>query len=443
MTAPDERAFRALLRWYPRRWRDRNERVVLGTMLDAAEVRGQRIPDASMRRAAMIQGLGARLDRRTAIIAASLAVAFGLAGIPLMLAGAGSVGLIPAFGAAPLLMLFSVACTLRVRGMLSAPEALAALALAIPAAAFSTLAALSWSYGFDEADAGSTRSWFSHAFVWFVAFAWLASATWGAVVVGGMLRSLTVPAGLSRLVGGGLVFIAYPLLAFSLLSPATGSLLSLATLGAATLLTRERTAADVEPPTVRAATAPRAGRASILVCAAVSTVVGVGAIIFALTGSEWTGGALDTTEAMRVGIAAGFLAALPCCVAVWLMRRDGHPAVDAWGPPSLITAGLLIAAAENVIGGGDGNRIVWALMVAALPIGGAVAWILAMGRWAPPAVRTTIALMCGASIFVLAASIQMLPFVLPLGALVLTIGEARRFSMRRGHGPRTSRAAAA
>lgn len=444
MTAPDERAFRALLRWYPRIWRERNEEVVLCTMLDDAEARGQRIPDASLRRSAIVQGLGARLDRRTAIIAASLAVSFGLAGIPLLFMGAGPIGLIPGFGVAPLFMLVAIAATLRTRGILSAPEALAAFVLALPAAAFSTLAALSWYVGFDEADAGTTRSGFAQVFLWLVTAAWLAAAAWGAVAAGGVLRTLKMPTMWARLGGAGCTIVAYPFLAFTLMNPTAGAFLALATLGSVILLTRPKpTTAAALPPHTPVARTPRPARMSVLVCAAVSTVAGMAAIIFALTGSGWTDGALDSTEAMRAGIVAGFASVLPYCAAIGLMRTQTHRAINAWGPPSLIAIALLIAATENLIGGGDGNRIVWALMIAALPLGGAVAWILAVGHWAPRVVQTTIAALCGASVLVLGVSIHMLAFALPLAALVLAIGEARRLSHARTRRAWPSRAAAA
>ena len=444
MTAPNERAFLALLRWYPRRWRERNERVVLGTMLDDAEARGQRIPDASMRRAAVVQGLGARLDRRTAIIAASLAVACGLAGMPLLFVGGGSIWLIAGFGVAPLLMLSSIAATLRTRGLLSSVEALAALSLALPATALATLAALSWSVGFDEADAGITRGWFAQAFIWFAAVAWVAATAWGAVAVGGMLRALAISRVWARVGGAALTGVAYPFLAITLMNPASGTLLALASLGAAILLTRPvPVAGDAARPTALAPRTPRPARLSVLICALVSTVAGGGSVVFALTGSGWTGGAMDSTEAMRAGIVAGFVSALPYCASIGLMRAQNHRAIDAWGPPSLIALALLIAATENVIGNGDGNRIVWALLIAALPLGGAVAWTLAVGRWAPRVVQTTIAALCGASVLIIGASIQALPFVLPIAALVLAIGEARRLGGRRARRAGPPRAAAA
>jgi hypothetical protein len=444
MMAPDERSFRALLRWYPRRWRERNERVVLGTMLDDAEARGQRIPDASMRRAAIVQGLGARLDRRTAIVAASLAVALGFAGMPLLFTGGGSIWLIVGFGVAPFLMLSSIAATLRTRGLLSGLEALAALSLALPATAFSTLATLSLSVGFDEADAGITRGWFTQAFIWFAAVAWFAATASGAVVVGGMLRALAISTVWARVGGAALTGVAYPFLAITLMNPASGTLLALASLGAAILLTRPMpVAGNAARSAASAEGTPRVARVSVLICALVSTVAGAASVVFALTGSGWIGGAMDSTEAMRAGIVAGFVSALPYCVAIGLMRAQYHRPIHAWGPPTLIALALLIAATENVIGNGDGNRIVWALMIAALPLGGAVAWMIVLGRWASRVVRTTIAALCGASVLMIGLAIQTLPFVLPIAALILAVGEARRLMFLRTRRARPPRAAAA
>ena len=136
---------------------------------------------------------------------------------------------------------------------------------------------------------------------------------------------------------------------------------------------------------------------------------------------------------MRFGIVAGFIAALPYCATIGLMRSAHHRALHAWGPALLIAGGFVIAATENIVGGGDGNRIVWALLIAGLPLGGAVTWILSTGRWAARTVQTTIAIMCGAAVVVTALAIQMLPFLLPIAALILAVGEGRRLSARRTH----------
>ena len=428
MTAPNESAFRALVRWYPRAWRERNEEIVLGTMLDDAEARGIETPDASLRRTAITEGLGSRLDRRAGIVTASLSVALAVAGIPLMLLGVGTVWLVPGFGICPLLLLIAIVAALRTRGMISAGEALTGIALAVPATALSALAALSWSVGFDEADAGITGGWFSQAFVWFAAAAWFAATAWGAVVLGGTFRSAAVVTAWSRLLVAACVVIAYPFVVFSLLSPATGALLAIATLGATVLATRSTPIAGV--PSSRAIARRRPARRSVLLCAVASAVAGAGAIAFSLTGSSWPGATWDGTEAMRFGIVIGFVAALPLCAAIGLMRSVDHRSLHAWGPAALVAGAFIVVAIENTIGDGDGNRIVWALMIAGLPLGGAVTWILLTGRWATRPVQTTIAIMCGAAVAISTLAIQMLPFLLPIAAVVLAIGEARRLRDR-------------
>ncbi len=438
MTSPNESAFRALLRWYPRRWRERNAEVVLGTMLDDAAARGLQTPDASMRRGAIVHGLGARLDRRAAIVAAFLASAVAVAGIPLMFLGVGTAWLIPGFGVGPLFILVAIVAALRARGIISAAEALAGASLALPTTTLSALVALSWSVGFDEADGGITRGWFAQAFLWFAAAAWLAAMAWGAVVVGGMLRTAAMPAVWARPAGAACAAVAYPFLAFSLLSPASAALLAITTLGSVILLARPRAPiSNPAPPAPRAARTTRPASRTVLICAVASAVAGAAAIAFALTGSAWPGSTLDGTEAMRFGIVAGFVAALPYCAAIGLLRSVHHRPLHAWGPALLIAGGFVIAATENIIGGGDGNRIVWALLIAGLPLGGAVTWILSTGRWAARTIQKTIATMCGAAVVVSAMAIQMLPFLLPIAALILAVGEGRRLSTRthHDHGP--------
>jgi hypothetical protein len=61
MSAPLEREYRRALRWYPRRWRASNEDVMLGTLLDVAQERGERTPTRSDLRSLRLHGLAARL----------------------------------------------------------------------------------------------------------------------------------------------------------------------------------------------------------------------------------------------------------------------------------------------------------------------------------------------------------------------------------------------
>jgi hypothetical protein len=57
-----EQAYRAALRWYPGRWRDRNEDVVVGTLLDVADAEGRQAPTREELRDLRRSGLAARAD---------------------------------------------------------------------------------------------------------------------------------------------------------------------------------------------------------------------------------------------------------------------------------------------------------------------------------------------------------------------------------------------
>lgn len=78
-----ESQYRQLLRWYPRRWRARNEQAVIGVLLDQAENDGRKTPTVADRASLIGGGLHERLlraERPSAltVVALSTAVAFSL-----------------------------------------------------------------------------------------------------------------------------------------------------------------------------------------------------------------------------------------------------------------------------------------------------------------------------------------------------------------------------
>jgi hypothetical protein len=85
MTA--EQAYRAALRWYPRSWRNQNEDVVVGTLLDVADAEGRVTPARDELRDLRQSGLSARADvillgairDRVAAISLGAGTAFALA----------------------------------------------------------------------------------------------------------------------------------------------------------------------------------------------------------------------------------------------------------------------------------------------------------------------------------------------------------------------------
>ncbi|QCR18463.1 hypothetical protein [Agrococcus sp. SGAir0287] len=74
MSALEER-FRALLRWYPRAWRERDGEVLLATLLDDAEARGLEEPTAADAWSIRVHGLAARMTPATAALAAAVGLA--------------------------------------------------------------------------------------------------------------------------------------------------------------------------------------------------------------------------------------------------------------------------------------------------------------------------------------------------------------------------------
>jgi hypothetical protein len=61
MSAPLENEYRKALRWYPNRWRTRNEDAVVGTLLDVAEDRGESSPSKDDLRNLRARGIQERL----------------------------------------------------------------------------------------------------------------------------------------------------------------------------------------------------------------------------------------------------------------------------------------------------------------------------------------------------------------------------------------------
>lgn len=98
-----ERHYRALLRWYPRSWRQRSGDALVGTMLDVAESEGRSAPTRAERSSAVRHGLTARVDQaldarvRDAMATIGLSVGTGFWVIVLILNGLAPWGAGPGF----------------------------------------------------------------------------------------------------------------------------------------------------------------------------------------------------------------------------------------------------------------------------------------------------------------------------------------------------------
>ncbi|WP_424445595.1 hypothetical protein [Microbacterium sp. CH-015] len=452
----DDDPFRRLLRWYPASWRRAHGDIVAGMLRDVAEATGGAAPSPAERRSARIEGLAHHLDRRLALVAAVAAVVLAAAGfilylvVPAILQS--TAGVLPWEGgptamsvvaavtifSVPLFVAMSLIATLRVRGLRAGP-ALASLVIATLATVLLAGAGASWSIGFDEADAGVARSPFAAAWLFLAAGAALLGATATAILIGTMLAGRL--RGWAYVIGGAAGLVLAPTLMITLPSPATAGLAAIGALVLADLGTRpprrdtrspagsvpsapgwapaSAAAADSPGPHGRAAEARSRWIAGL---ATTSFVLGIPAVAFAFAGSQWS--ALDATEAMRAGIASGALAAIPFALCVGV-ARTGHRTRDRWGPAALLAAAAAALAIVNAASDGDGNAIVWQLLLCALPIAGAVAWLL-LTSWGAGDSGGILAIGAALPVLVLALGLQLLPFLTPVAALVVAVSASVR-----------------
>ena len=452
----DDDPFRRLLRWYPASWRRAHGDIVAGMLRDVAEATGGAAPSPAERRSARIEGLAHHLDRRLALVAAVAAVVLAAAGfilylvVPAILQS--TAGVLPWEGgptamsvvaavtlfSVPLFVAMSLIATLRVRGLRAGP-ALASLVIATLATVLLAGAGASWSIGFDEADAGVARSPFAAAWLFLAAGAALLGATATAILIGTMLAGRL--RGWAYVIGGAAGLVLAPTLMITLPSPATAGLAAIGALVLADLGTRpprrdtrspagsvpsapgwapaSAAAADSPGPHGRAAEARSRWIAGL---ATTSFVLGIPAVAFAFAGSQWS--ALDATEAMRAGIASGALAAIPFALCVGV-ARTGHRTRDPWGPAALLAAAAAALAIVNAASDGDGNAIVWQLLLCALPIAGAVAWLL-LTSWGAGDSGGILAIGAALPVLVLALGLQLLPFLTPVAALVVAVSASVR-----------------
>ncbi len=152
-----EARYRRLLRWYPKAWRDRNGAVVLGTMLDEAEARGQERPDARLCVSAAVHGLAERLTPTLAIVLSGIALV-GSAVYYWLYTGAVTkddsilylvVSMAETLWASffmPGLVAVAVVALVRVHGRVGAPHAIGAIGLVGLALTARAVAAVLWRF---------------------------------------------------------------------------------------------------------------------------------------------------------------------------------------------------------------------------------------------------------------------------------------------------------
>ena len=80
--SPLEGRLRALLRWYPRSWRQRHGDVMLATLLDDAEARGRETPTRADAWSIRAHGLAERATPRAAAAVAAVGAAIVALAVP-------------------------------------------------------------------------------------------------------------------------------------------------------------------------------------------------------------------------------------------------------------------------------------------------------------------------------------------------------------------------
>ena len=416
-----------LLRWYPRSWREEHGAVLLGVWQEVLQARGGSGLSRAEARSMRVHGLAERLSLPVAVglaaaglvcTALGLAGLFGLAQVPG--ASAERVSIVPALaqvssaGLGPALVSSSALALLRRSGVVGAAGTVTAAACSLLAWGLAAVSALSWSVGFDRADAGEPPSAFSAAFPVFFSAAVAVGAAAATPVWNGLLRRvrdrrLRWPVAAACAVPTALV------LGLSAVNPGLWPVAAVVLLVVAHRLGDRRSnvptgrsarplpAAPVREPRAApvassagapAAPLPLRRRAGAL--GALTAVLGVPCTAQALLGDPLgpSFGGFAGLPAMNAGMAAGSLAAIPLVVAVGLLatRRRGRPLAV----PTVALVGALVLVCLGQARGPDGSStpVVAASLLAALAVVLPFAGRLPggrLGRWALTAVISAVA----------------------------------------------------
>ncbi|UKA48980.1 hypothetical protein LFT48_16265 [Arthrobacter sp. FW305-123] len=317
----------------------------------------------------------------------------------------------------PLAASVSGVVLLRLAGRLPTRTALIVAVSAVPAWALAVTAAASWSVRFDEADMNQGFSWFGSATLLFMIPGWIAGTTCLAVLLYSLLASpASHPVRILQA-----VLLAAPM-AFALgmlmvMPPMAG------TLGAGVLLVAAlRQGQWATPPADPRQRPPRQALVpnprSVGGVALALLLVGLACAAFALTGSNWTPLAADSTHAMGLGLAYGAFAGIP------LLILAGRVLAPRLGPstPWIVLLGCAALCTQGFAQlFGAGHAFQWnTILIAATLMGFAVALplgrLLAGGRLA----RILVVVLLGLAASVVGLPVMMMSaFLAPIGSAVL------------------------
>ena len=415
------REYRRLMRWYPNLWRVQHEEFMLDTLRERLESPGGLPGPSGEKWSIRLHGAGERL---TLTLASNLSVAalavFAVVGVQRVVAQPGGIWtwlvLLLSTAVGPILLSLAAFALLRIVGVLSPPAAVGAGCLSILAWSLAWLSALSWSTGFDEADAGVSRTLIGQLFVPLFLVLGLAGAaavalTWAALMVH------TRPVWARQLVVVAVASVSVVPVGLGAISPAPGLVVSLLLL---VMIQRMRGGSRVAAlePSFQARQFTGEIRARIVGLAASGGLLGFLCIVFAFTGSLWGSVSLDGTQAMNLGLAAGSLVAIPVALAfgVVVTRRGAW----FWQPTWAAIAALVAVSAGQFAGAG--HPLQWPLILAsAASLGIGAAFVVSRMLPGGPVIRSiatvaiSVAVAASAGIY----TVILLPFFTPLAAVTL------------------------
>jgi hypothetical protein len=432
--------FRRLLRWYPARWRALNGDVLLSTMLDAAQREGRARPTWSEHWYGFIHGTSAHIDRRLAVrssiaaltllVISGIALVWGIA--PLSEAGLGWTYQIVVTGAVPALTAVALVAVVREKGWVADVRALAATLLSVTAVCLATLTSLSWSMGFDAADAGVPLTGLATLFLPLFLTALVVGALAIAVLLESLLQRTMTNRASRMLAAGAAGLFAAPVVGLTMSTPYVSAVIALGVAVLGLIQTSSAAAREQKTtPRVDAATVARNSltRKSLVAVRVLSTVAFLGGVVgvtYALTGAHWSPAATDGTVAMAQGIIALLLSSIPLLGAFGLTTsvRRHQRRLHTWGPicAAMLSVGLVAIAYLNAPER-DGMAL-WFTVASALG-GVAITWWtiprVRLARPAPVLIGVFAGLLYAA--FLGMMLLPMLSFAVPvLAVLVATLG---------------------
>lgn len=279
--------------------------------------------------------------------------------------GADAVRILAAMFLGPLGLTLSAVALSYQSGRLSAPEVRLTAAAAASAWGLAAAAGASWSAGFASADAGVPLTWFEAAAVPLLALALIAGTAALIPTVNTVwsphrsqasrtARSLLLapPAALALFLMFMVGFLFTPFAAAGLLFVALRAGNAEGSRNRSPLENRPRDPRPGDSQAMEPATGFPESRSvwtAVVVLAGGTLLMGVLCIVFALSGSAWSGLAADSTAAMNLGLAAGALNALPLTVAGGLILYPRFGGVIRW--TVLLMAGAFLCEAGSQFAG--------------------------------------------------------------------------------------------